>query len=113
MNQIFSIKSAAVLCVATLMMCFSAQDASAQCRGGGGFGGGYGYGGGYSGRSIGYSSGYRGVNVNRFGGFGPSVSVSVGRSGFGNSFSRGGNFSGSGFYGNYRSPYSSRSRFGY
>ena len=35
MSRMFSIKSAAVLCVATLVMCFSATDANAQCRGGG------------------------------------------------------------------------------
>jgi len=40
MTQIFSFKSAAIICVATLAMCFAGQDANAQCRGGGGFGGG-------------------------------------------------------------------------
>ena len=108
MSRMFSIKSAAVICVATLVMCFSATDANAQCRGGGG-----GYGVGYGARSIGYSSGYRGVNnFNRVGGYGvggfgrSGVSINVGRS-YVSPVSRGGNF-----YGNYRSPYS-RSRFGY
>lgn len=97
MNQIFSIKSAAVLCVATLLMCFSTEGANAQCRGGG-FGAGYG--GGYGARSIGYSSGYRGVSVNRVGGFGPGISVNVGRSVYTNPNNRGGGFYGSGLYGN-------------
>ena len=75
MTQIFSFKSAAMLCVATLAMCFAGQDANAQCRGGGGFGG---FSPGFSGTSIninrggvsfGYSSGFRGINYG-YGGVG-------------------------------------------
>jgi len=78
MTQIFSIKSAAMLCVATLAMCFAGQDANAQC-GGGGYGGfSRGYGGG--GINVGYSSGYRGYSNfsgNRgygYGGYGGGIS---------------------------------------
>ncbi len=98
MTQVFSIKSAAMVCVATLAMCFAGQEANAQCRGGG-------YGGfspGFGGTSIainrgvssfGYSSGYRGINYGGFGGgFGAPVNLY-----------RGGAYGGGGFYGR---PYS-------
>lgn len=110
MTQLFSFKSAAMLCVATLAMCFAGQEASAQC-GGGGFSRGFG-GGGYG---TSYSSGFRGPSnfgVSRgFGGYGgsyssyrPTYSRSVG---YGSSqFSRYGGRS----FGNY---YPSRSRYGY
>jgi len=123
MTQIFSIKSAAMLCVATLAMCFAGQDANAQCRGGGGFGGfSPGYGG--SGISIGFSNVNRGFGYGNIGGFGngfynPGFASPIYRS---TSFYRGGGYGG-GFYGGggyYGRPasgisinFSSRSRPGY
>lgn len=104
MTQIFSIKSAAMLCVATLAMCFAGQDANAQCRGGG-FGG---FSPGFGGTSIninrgglnfGYASGFN-RGFNNFGGFnsgfhGPRVAVPV----FRQSTFYGGGFHGGGFHG--------------
>lgn len=93
MTQVFSIKSGAMLCVATLAMCFAGQEANAQC--GGGFGG---FSPGFGGTSIainrggvsfGYSSGFRGIG---YGGFGAPVNLY-----------RGGIYGGGGFYGR---PYS-------
>ena len=111
MTQIISIKSAAIICVATLAMCFAGQDASAQCRGGGfnsGFGG-FNSGFGSPGISIGVSSGFRGSGFNSgFGGF----NSGFGHSGFnrsfrpsyGSSFYRGGSSFSRGFspYGKFR-----------
>ena len=80
MKNIFSIKTAAVVCVAVLAMSLGTQEASAQrC---GGFGGGFGPGFGGGGISIGYTSGFRGAGFNNFGGFGPGLSINVGRSNF-------------------------------
>ena len=116
MSQLLSIKSAAILFVATVAMCFSGlEEANAQCGGRGGIG----YAPNYS-RNVGYNynSGYRGVGYG--GGFnngysnfnrGSSLSINVGggRSGFGSPY-YGNNFGRSG-YNNFNSY--SRSRFGY
>ncbi len=88
MTQIFSIKSAAMICVATFAMCLAGQDANAQCRGGGyggGYGGGFSSGFGSPGISIGYSSGYRGGygrnfgygGYGNYGGFNRGISVNL------------------------------------
>lgn len=58
MNNIFSIKSAAMVCIATAVMCFSAEKASAQY----GFGSGFGNGFGGSSFNISFSNGFRGSN---------------------------------------------------
>ena len=92
MIKFFSIKSAAILCVATLAMCFSGQDANAQVygRGFGGFSPGFG---GTSinisrgGISLGYSNGFRGGSAY---GYRPTYAAPV---------YRGGGVYGGGFYG--------------
>lgn len=102
MNQIFSMKSAAMLCVATFAMCFAGQDANAQCLNSGrGVGFGPGFGG--SALSIGYTSGYRGINYGGFGyggygGLNRGVSVNLYRPSYGYSVYRPSNVYG-GFYG--------------
>lgn len=114
MLQIFSIKSAAMLCVATVAMCFAGQDANAQCLNSGrGVGFGPGFGG--SAISIGYSSGFRGINYGGFGyggygGFGRGVSVNVYRPSYGVSVYRPGSLYGGGFYGR---PYGGNFNRGY
>ena len=111
MSQLLSIKSAAILFVATVAMCFSGlEEANAQCGGRGGIGYAPSYG-----RNVGYNynSGYRGGGFNNgYSNFnrGSSLSINVGgRSGFGSPY-YGNNYGRSG-YNNFNSH--SRSRFGY
>ena len=92
MNQIFSIKSAAILFVATLAMCFAEQSANAQY-----------YGKGYGGFSRGFSS----SNFNR--GFSSS---GFRGSGFNGGFNSGFNSFGRGISVNYYRPSYSRSFYG-
>ncbi len=100
MTQIYSIKSAAMLCVATVAMCFAGQDANAQCLSGRGVAFGPSFGG--SGISIGYTSGFRGINYGNFGygygGLNRGVSININRPVYGYSVYRPGTLYG-GFYG--------------
>lgn len=72
MTQIFSVKSAAMLCVAAVAMTFSGAEADAQCPyGGRGVAIGSGFGG--TSISIGYSSGFRGIGGLGYSNFGPAI----------------------------------------